>query len=87
MDEWIDIAEAKRRIGRTDRQVRCYVEQGKIRSRRRGAYVEYNTTDVDNIATSLPQDKRPKAEPQQVMTRGEMLTIVERQQQIMGFFA
>ncbi|KAB8139645.1 hypothetical protein F8S13_27310 [Chloroflexia bacterium SDU3-3] len=81
MDEWIDISEASRRIKRTDRQVRRYVEKGRIRSRRRGAYVEYHAGDVDTLAAELPQDERPRAEPQQLMTRGEMLGLVERLQQ------
>jgi len=80
MDEWIDIEEASRIMGRTSRQVRRYVERGRIQNRKRGVRVEYLASDVEAIAAELPQDSRPRVESQ-VMTRGDMLTIVERLQQ------
>lgn len=80
MDEWIDIEEASRRMQRTGRQVRRYVERGRVQSRKRGVRVEYLASDIEAIAAELPQDQRPRVESQ-VMTRGEMLTIVEKLQQ------
>ena len=80
MDEWIDIEEASRRMQRTGRQVRRYVERGRVQSRKRGVRVEYLASDIEAIAAELPQDHRPRVESQ-VMTRGEMLTIVEKLQQ------
>ena len=80
MDEWIDIEEASRRMRRTSRQVRRYVERGRVQSRKRGVRVEYLASDIEAIAAELPQDSRPRVESQ-VMARGEMLTIVDKLQQ------
>ena len=35
-DEWINATEAQAYIGRTDRQLRRYAQQGRVRTRKRG---------------------------------------------------
>ena len=80
--EWIILEEAQRRLKRGMRQVKRYVEEGRLRTRKRGVRIEYFAPDVDVLAATLItptySDEAPKT---QIMPRGEMLMLIEKLQQ------
>ena len=78
-DEWFNAAEAQAYVNRTDRQLRRYAQQGRVRTRKRGGRVEYARADLDELRDALPDDPEPRG-GQQIVPAGELLSYVERLQ-------
>lgn len=78
-DEWFNAAEAQAYVNRTDRQLRRYAQQGRVRTRKRGGRVEYARADLDQLRDTLPDDPEPRG-GQQIVPAGELLSYVERLQ-------
>lgn len=79
-DEWINATEAQAYIGRTDRQLRRYAQQGRVRTRKRGGRVEYARADLDLVRESMPDDPEPRGN-QQIVPAGELLGYVRELQE------
>ncbi len=79
-DEWINATEAQAYIGRTDRQLRRYAQQGRVRTRKRGGRVEYARADLDLVRESMPDDPEPRG-GQQIVPAGELLGYVRELQE------
>lgn len=78
-DEWLNAAESQAYVNRTDRQLRRYAQQGRVRTRKRGGRVEYARADLDELRDALPDDPEPRG-GQQIVPAGELLSYVERLQ-------
>lgn len=78
-DEWLNAAESQAYVNRTDRQLRRYAQQGRVRTRKRGGRVEYARADLDQLRDALPDDPEPRG-GQQIVPAGELLSYVERLQ-------
>ncbi len=79
-DEWINATEAQAYVGRTDRQLRRYAQQGRVRTRKRGGRVEYARADLDLVRESMPDDPEPRGN-QQIVPAGELLGYVRELQE------
>jgi hypothetical protein len=69
-DEWMTAAGAAATLNRSDRQLRTYVQQGKLHTRRRGpgGRVEYRAADVYALASELgPGDTPPRVETAEIV--------------------
>ena len=73
-NNWISAREAQKRLGRGERQLRNYAQQGRLRSRLHGRRLEYYEPDVIRIAGELPEDDRDRVPEQQIIPAGEMLS-------------
>lgn len=78
-DEWLNAAESQAYVNRTDRQLRRYAQQGRVRTRKRGGRVEYARADLDTLREGFPDDPEPRG-GQQIVPAGELLSYVERLQ-------
>lgn len=86
--EWMSSAEAQRVLRRTPRQLRRYVESGRLRSRRLGTRVVYLRADVEHLVTQLPLDLPDSAPEVQLVPAGELLDYIrELQERIEGYAA
>ena len=69
-DEWMTAQGAAATLNRSDRQLRTYVQQGKLQTRRRGpgGRVEYRAADVYALAAELgPSDAPPRVETAEIV--------------------
>jgi hypothetical protein len=63
--------QAQARLNRSERQVRNYAADGRLRTRRRAGRVEYHAGDVDKLAAALrPETPEPQTD---IMPAGELL--------------
>ena len=70
-EDWISSQEAKALLKRRDRQLRRYVQIGRLRSRPREGRVEYLREDVERLAQELPSEPQEPAPQLQLMPPGE----------------
>jgi hypothetical protein len=80
-DEWVSAAQAAAYLGRTDRQVRRYKESGRVRTRNRGARIQYHKGDLERLRGELGDDIPPQAVSPQVLPAGELLDYIKQQQE------
>ena len=79
-DEWLGAAAAQDYIGRTDRQLRRYASQGRVRTRKRGGRVEYAKADLDQVRETNADDPEPR-NTQQIVPAGELMGYVRELQE------
>lgn len=58
-EDWLSPAAASATLRRSERQIREYARQKRIRTRRRGTRVEYAASDVRQLAAELQVDRDP----------------------------
>lgn len=59
-DEWMELADASRLLGRTERQVLRYAQSGKVATRRVGRRYQYRRDDVEQLAGQLEATDAPR---------------------------
>ena len=79
-DEWLGATAAQDYIGRTDRQLRRYASQGRVRTRKRGGRVEYAKADLDQVRETNADDPEPR-NTQQIVPAGELMGYVRELQE------
>ena len=79
-DEWVSAPEAQAYVNRTDRQMRRYAQQGRVRTRKRGGRVEYARADLENIRDAMGDDTAPRGN-QQIVPAGELMGYVRELQE------
>lgn len=80
-DEWLTPQAAAAVLRRSDRQVRTYAAQKRIRSRRRGpgGRVEYHAGDVRQLAAEMQVERDlPRAETAEIVPAIQLAAQVER---------
>jgi len=82
-DEWMRSNDAQKYLGRTDRQLRRYVQSGRLRTRVVSGRIQYHQGDLQQLRFELGEDTRQHAPEQQIIPAGELLNYIrELQQQI-----
>lgn len=80
-NEWMSAQAAQAVLRRSDRQIRNYASQGRIKSRRRGpaGRVEYHRLDVEQLAAELRvEHDRPRVEVAEIVPAVQLQATVER---------
>ena len=77
-EQWIPANQAQRMIKRSDRQLRRFVEQGRLRRRMNRGHPEYNLADLEQLAATLRPDDRAEAPDQSiVIPPGQALSLIQ----------
>lgn len=82
--EWINAQAATEMLGRTDRQLRRYANSGRVRTRLQGQRVQYHRGDIEQLASELGEDTRPRVPEQQIIPASDLLTYIREIQQALN---